>query len=109
MIPYRPTMAVSLGGAYLLASGRIPRFPEPSFLAALTALLGIQLLAWVFWVIILYPKFFSPLRDLPEPRGNSWFMGQFSAIVKLPSGGPMLEWYVVRTFTPRLNNFSGSE
>jgi hypothetical protein len=100
MIPYRPVSVVSLGGAYLLSSGRIAQWPAPSFLAAFVALWGIQFLAWATWVVILYPKLFSPLRGLPEPSGNSWFMGQLKAIRALPTGGPMIEWYVVSPMPP---------
>jgi hypothetical protein len=94
MIPYRLITAVSLGGAYLLSSGRIPQWPATSFLPAAAALWGIQALVWVSWVVILYPKLFSPLRGLPGPGGNSWFMGQFKTITSRPTGAPMAEWYV---------------
>ncbi|SPQ18901.1 449293f5-5c5d-43c7-b083-661d6d64f506 [Thermothielavioides terrestris] len=92
MFPYRFITAVSLGGAYILSSGRIPQWPVPGFLAAFIALWGIQLFAWAVWAVLLYPKLFSPLRGLPEPAGNSWFMGQFPVIRALPSGTPMAEW-----------------
>ncbi|KAK4242332.1 hypothetical protein C8A03DRAFT_40300 [Achaetomium macrosporum] len=92
MFPYRFMTAVSLSGAYLLSSGRIPQWPARGFLAAFIALFGIQLLVWVVWAVILYPKLFSTLRGLPEPRGNSWFMGQWKAITSLPTGNPMIEW-----------------
>jgi hypothetical protein len=94
MFPYRLMIAASLGGAYLLSSGRIPQWPAPGFLAAFSGLLGIQLLAWVAWAVMLYPKLFSPLRGLPEPDGNALFMGQWKAITSLPTGNPMMEWYV---------------
>ncbi|KAK4154039.1 cytochrome P450 [Chaetomidium leptoderma] len=92
MPPFRAISAVSLGGAYLLSSGRIPQIPQQNFLPTAAALWGIQLLMWAVWVVLLYPRLFSPLRGLPEPRGNSWFMGQFPTIVKVPTGTPMLEW-----------------
>ncbi|KAK4143272.1 cytochrome P450 [Dichotomopilus funicola] len=92
MIPYRLITAVALGGAYLLSSGRIPQWTPFGFLPTFVALWAVQSLAYAFWAVILYPKFFSPLRGLPEPSGNSWFMGQFGKIRASPTGVPMLEW-----------------
>ncbi|KAK3906848.1 cytochrome P450 [Staphylotrichum tortipilum] len=92
MLPYRLMSIVSLGGAYLLSSGRVPQWPAPGFLAAFTALWVAQGLVWLVWVVVLYPKLFSPLRGLPEPTGNSFLMGQFKKITRLPTGAPMLEW-----------------
>ncbi|KAK3301159.1 cytochrome P450 [Chaetomium fimeti] len=92
MAPYRFMLAAALGGAYLLSSGRIPQWPVPGFLTAFAALLGTQVLAWAVWVVLLYPKLFSPLRGLPGPSGDSWFMGQWKTIVALPTGQPMRNW-----------------
>ncbi|KAL2128934.1 hypothetical protein VTI74DRAFT_8458 [Chaetomium olivicolor] len=92
MFPYRLISAVSFGGAYLLSSGRIPQWPVVGFLPAFTALWSTQLLLWALWAVILYPKLFSPLRGLPEPTGNSMFMGQFGTIRRSPTGVPMMEW-----------------
>lgn len=93
MFPYRLMTAASFAGAYLVSSGRIPQWPAIGFVSAFTALWTLQLLLWALWAVILYPKLFSPLRGLPEPTGNSWFMGQFKTIRKLPTGVPMIEWY----------------
>ncbi|GAB7340866.1 hypothetical protein MBLNU457_7225t1 [Dothideomycetes sp. NU457] len=49
-------------------------------------------LAMATWRILLWPYFFSPLRHLPQPKGNSIFMGQFYRILKEPSGVPQREW-----------------
>ena len=94
MLPYRLISIISLGGAYVLSSGRIPQCPEVSFLPGFAAAWAIQALAWAIWMVLLYPKLFSPLRGLPEPSGNSWFMGQFKTISAQPTGAPMREWYV---------------
>lgn len=53
-----------------------------------------QVFLYGVWSVILYPKVFSPLIGLPEPKGGSWLMGQFGAIRKYPTGIPMREWYV---------------
>ncbi|KAL2158561.1 hypothetical protein VTH06DRAFT_4328 [Thermothelomyces fergusii] len=92
MVSYRLISGISLGGAYLVSSGRIPQWPSPGFLTAFTVIWGIQGLAWALWSVILYPKLFSPLRGLPEPSGNSWFMGQFPKILAMSTGSPMIEW-----------------
>ncbi|KAH6845196.1 cytochrome P450 [Chaetomium sp. MPI-CAGE-AT-0009] len=92
MAPYRSMLAAALGGAYLLSSGRVPQWPVPGFLTAFVALWSVQVLVWASWVVLLYPKLFSPLRGLPEPSGNSWFMGQWKAIVAHPTGAPMMKW-----------------
>ncbi|KAK4128241.1 cytochrome P450 [Parathielavia appendiculata] len=92
MFRFRLALAVSLGGAYMVSSSRIPQWPQPSFLAAFAALMGLQFFAWVFYIVILWPKLLSPLRVLPEPTGNSWFMGQFNTIMRDPTGSPMLRW-----------------
>ncbi len=95
MLPYRLISVLSLGGAYLLSSGRLPQWPAPGFLAAFTTLWGAQALVWFVWAVILYPNLFSPLRGLPGPSGGSLFMGQFKKISSLPTGMPMMDWYVL--------------
>ncbi|KAJ4272064.1 hypothetical protein NW762_000774 [Fusarium torreyae] len=51
-----------------------------------------SLAAWGVWAIWIYPLFVSPLRHLPGPSGNHWFMGQAKKIMAEPSGVPMREW-----------------
>lgn len=52
----------------------------------------LEFFGWAVWTVVLYPKFFSPLRGLPGPKGNSFFMGQTRKILALPTGTPLLEW-----------------
>jgi hypothetical protein len=87
-IPWRALPAISLVYAYLATSSR-----------SATGFVGRFFIAWValffgcaIWVVILYPKLFSPLIGLPEPSGNAWFMGQWSRIIRERPGGPMLDW-----------------
>ncbi|KAI1328366.1 cytochrome P450 [Xylariaceae sp. FL0255] len=47
---------------------------------------------WSFYAVVLYPYFLSPLRHLPEPKGGSWWNGQFSRISNEPTGIPMRDW-----------------
>ncbi|KAL8977338.1 MAG: hypothetical protein Q9205_006837 [Flavoplaca limonia] len=63
-----------------------------SFLATFLTLLSFQYTILFIWNVILYPKYLSPLRHLPEPTGNSWFMGQFAAIREEPTGAPQQRW-----------------
>lgn len=52
-----------------------------------------QWLIYATYNIVIYPRYVSPLRHLPQPAtGNSFFMGQWSTIVKEPSGVPMRRW-----------------
>ncbi|KXL48014.1 MAG: hypothetical protein FE78DRAFT_29505 [Acidomyces sp. 'richmondensis'] len=44
------------------------------------------------WVIFLYPRFFSPLRDIPTPPGGNFVLGHTRTILKAPSGWPMRDW-----------------
>ena len=91
-LPAHLITAISAVGSYLISSGRIPQGPNWGFLAAFTALWTAQFLLWAVWVVILYPKIFSPLRGLPEPSDNSWIMGQFAKIQRMPTGAPMIDW-----------------
>ncbi|OTA93792.1 hypothetical protein M434DRAFT_72545 [Hypoxylon sp. CO27-5] len=89
--PWRIISIISLLSSYLVVSLQ----PEWSRLQ----LLGVFVATWILqaflvnvWKLILYPKFFSPLRGLPEPKGGSWLMGHFKEIRTKPSGIPMREW-----------------
>lgn len=54
----------------------------------------LQFTAWTVYQVIIYPRFFSPLRHLPMPpeKDNSFFMGHSKRIGDEPSGHPMLDW-----------------
>ncbi|KAK3945277.1 cytochrome P450 4V2 [Diplogelasinospora grovesii] len=91
-LPYKSVSAIALGGAYLLSSRRVVIGPEIGFLAAFSTLWLFQFLCWVVWEVILYPNYFSPLIGLPEPTGNSLFMGQYARIAREPTGMPALDW-----------------
>lgn len=51
-----------------------------------------QWLLYFIYTVVIYPRYVSPLRHLPQPRDNAFFMGQWSKIVKEPSGIPMRQW-----------------
>nr|OQO26998.1 hypothetical protein B0A51_07623 [Rachicladosporium sp. CCFEE 5018] len=44
------------------------------------------------WAILVYPRFFSPLRDIPTPPDNHWFYGQTRRIMRDRNGGPQQDW-----------------
>lgn len=51
-----------------------------------------QFLAYQIWLIVVYPRFFSPLRDIPSPPDGNFFLGQTGRIFKETSGRPMRDW-----------------
>ena len=63
-----------------------------SFVGSFISTWLLQFLVWALWKVILYPKVFSSLRGLPEPKGNSWWNGQFANIQGNPTGIPMRKW-----------------
>ncbi|KAL8799600.1 MAG: hypothetical protein Q9182_005776 [Xanthomendoza sp. 2 TL-2023] len=63
-----------------------------SFLPTFLALLTFQFTVLFAWNVILYPKYLSPLRHLPEPAGNALFMGQFVTIRTEATGSPQQRW-----------------
>lgn len=88
--------AASAVGAYTLVS-HFPKalfFSRPSYLGTFVQLCILQLVAWAFYEVLLYPKFLSSLRHLPAPTGDSWWNGQFGKISAEASGKPMREWQV---------------
>ncbi|KAK3695255.1 cytochrome P450 [Podospora appendiculata] len=91
-LPYRPLTAVALGAGYVMASRVASSHPILSFIVSFTGLWIAQFAVWALWTVLVYPRFFSPLRGLPQPEGNSLFNGQFAKIAQLPSGAPMTDW-----------------
>ncbi|KAI0840689.1 cytochrome P450 [Hypoxylon sp. FL0890] len=89
--PWRIISVISLLSSYLIVSLQ-PEWSKSRLLGAFVATWILQAFLVNVWRIILYPKFFSPLRGLPEPKGGSWLMGQFKEIREKPSGIPMREW-----------------
>ncbi|KAI1416795.1 cytochrome P450 [Hypoxylon sp. FL1857] len=90
-LTWRIITVISLLSSYLIVSLQ-PEWSRLQLLGAFVATWSLQAFLVYTWRIVLYPKFFSPLRDLPEPKGGSWLMGQFKEIRTRPSGIPMREW-----------------
>jgi len=51
-----------------------------------------QFIIYETWIIVIYPRFFSPLRHLPTPPDNRFFSGQTRRVLSQPSGIPMRDW-----------------
>ncbi|KAI0408955.1 cytochrome P450 [Xylaria palmicola] len=89
--PWRGILASSIATSYILVSYQ-SHWWRLQFATSFICAWLFQTLAYAFWLIILWPKFFSPLRSLPEPPGGSWWNGHFKKILAEPSGIPMREW-----------------
>ncbi|KAF2398774.1 cytochrome P450 [Trichodelitschia bisporula] len=63
-----------------------------SYLINIFLLALAQGVGWVVWNMILWPKVFSPLRKLPQPKKSDFFYGQWAKIREEPNGQPMKEW-----------------
>lgn len=83
-------LAVAGGATYILQS----KAPQYSFGFWTTA--SVLFFTYFFlvqtWRIIVYPRFFSPLRNLPTPPNGHWLWDQTRRILKDPSGIPAREW-----------------
>ncbi|KAI4113095.1 MAG: hypothetical protein LQ345_005852 [Seirophora villosa] len=83
-------------GSVFTALSLVKLYPQwsihGSFIATFLACLSFVVTLSSIWNVLLYPKFFSPLRHLPEPHGNSLFLGQFAAISSEPTGKPQQRW-----------------
>ena len=63
-----------------------------SFFWAVVAAFFAQCFLYLFYAVVIYPRFLSPLRHLPQPEGGGFFTGQWSLITSLPSGIPLRKW-----------------
>ncbi|KAJ4424852.1 hypothetical protein N0V82_000571 [Gnomoniopsis sp. IMI 355080] len=90
--PFKPAAAISAVAAFGLTTYLRPQWSTLAFTSYFASSFTVYFLGWAFWTVILYPKLFSPLRGLPEPKSQSWFNGNWNKIRAEPSGAPMLEW-----------------
>ncbi|KAL2422000.1 Cytochrome P450 monooxygenase FUM15 [Exophiala dermatitidis] len=84
-------------GSSLLASFLLVKYaPEYTILRSYTwtasAIFVLCCLVYFTYSLTIYPRFVSPLRDLPTVPGGSFFGGQFPALIKEPSGVPLRRW-----------------
>ncbi|KAL2819830.1 cytochrome P450 [Aspergillus granulosus] len=52
----------------------------------------IDLVLLLSWLIIIYPYFYSPFRQLPRPEGEIPLLGQFTRPYTKPLGSSYLKW-----------------
>lgn len=80
--------------ASILAVKTVPEYTvQGSIAKTAIALFFTQWLVYGIYAVLLYPKYFSPLRGLPMvTEGNHPIMGQWFAITGEPSGEPMKRW-----------------
>lgn len=90
--PWRKATPVSAVAAYVATSVFKANWFIFAFAGYFFCAYALILFLYSFWGIILYPKVFSPLRGLPEPKNSSWYNGQWKKIRDLPMGVPMEEW-----------------
>jgi hypothetical protein len=85
---------VAAGVGFALSSDivNIPGLSKVGFATGFLAAWTFQFWLWAFWAVVLYPHYFSPLRQLPSPTGGSFLNGQWKKISAQPSGVPMIEW-----------------
>lgn len=90
MPPTVQILGLSAGAAWLLEH----QAPQYSLGLWTNGILIFSTLFWasIAWSVVIYPTFFSPLRDLPTPHDNHWLTGQTRKILREPSGRPMREW-----------------
>ncbi|KAL7627819.1 hypothetical protein AAE478_002014 [Parahypoxylon ruwenzoriense] len=91
IFPWRAITGASLISSYLLVTLQ-PEWLKLRYLGAFVAIYTLQTFLYGVWVFILWPKLFSPLRGLPEPKGGSFLMGHFKRIRSEPTGIPMRDW-----------------
>jgi hypothetical protein len=89
MPPILQLLGGSLGLAYFVQ--RYSPHPIGLLLTAFLLFLA-SFSTYAIWYVVVYPRFFSPLRHLPTPPDNAFFTGQTKRIMKAASGMPMREW-----------------
>lgn len=91
-LPLKEVTAFSAVTSYIVVGYLRAIYLPSSYIGAFLIASIIYFLTWAIWTILIYPKFFSPLRHFPSPKGGSWWNGHFSYISALPTGSPMIEW-----------------
>lgn len=95
-VPIKPFTVLSAAGTHILVN-HLPYLllsSTPSYLGTFVQLWISQFVSWAFWRVIIWPKFVSPLRDIPGPKSGSWWNGQFATLYSKHSDLPMTEWCV---------------
>lgn len=79
---------------YLVLDRRTPYFlNQPLFYVLYVAVWTLHVAANMFYGIIIWPKYLSPLRHLPEPtEGRSWWNGYGKKAFLGAKGEPIAQW-----------------
>lgn len=89
---YKQGMLASAAGASFILN----RYGSPQYrfglFSTLVALFFLQFFLYQAWVVIIYPRFFSPLRSVPMAPGGKFFTGHTRRVMKETSGMPMRDW-----------------
>lgn len=78
-------------GLSLLLSRYAPQY-SIGLLTGGVVLYLVQFAVYSAWTILFYPRYFSPLRHVPEAPDGNLFIGQTRTIIAKSSGQPMREW-----------------
>lgn len=90
--PWRQLAATAAAGATVATVTLADTWSTRSFSKYFVYAWALTFFAYAVWGVLLYPKLFSPLIGLPEPKGSSWWNGHWAKIQALPNGAPMQEW-----------------
>lgn len=91
-LPWLPIGLSSVAGSFVLVHNAPQYSISASYVKTFLVLETIQILLGLLWEAILYPKLFSPIRHLPQPKGGSFFNGQLKRISAEPTGEPHRDW-----------------
>lgn len=90
--PFKQVAAISAITAYGATLFLRPQWSSTAFASYFVRSFIANFLAWIFWRVILYPKFFSPLIGIPQPEPSSWYNGNWKEIQDMHNGAPMHIW-----------------
>jgi hypothetical protein len=79
----------SIGLAYVLQRyGSLPT----GILSTAVIIFSLSLVCYATWAVVIYPRYFSPLRHIPTAPDDHFLLGHTRKVVKAPSGAPSREW-----------------
>lgn len=67
-LPWLPILGSSVLGSFVLVHDFAPFSFSASYVKTFLLLETVQILLGLLWQVILYPKMFSPIRHLPQPK-----------------------------------------
>ena len=78
-------------GSSVLLQRYAPGYPL-GIITSTVILFLLEFFAYQAWSIIVYPRYFSPIRHVPTPPGGSLILGHSRIISRESSGKPAREW-----------------